>query len=213
MKKNRFNYRDFYLKYSMEGEIKIGTGLVKVHDIFDELPKFMNQADCLFIDPPCNEGNLKSFYTKADLEKRESIVKFNNRLFELIEKINPKHLFIETFKSNNETIFNRLNEIYGTNIKEFESYYYGNRENKCWILYAYLEDDNNFEIPITDEEKAIEFICKTLEFDCIGDLCIGKGLVGFYANKYGKKFVGTELNKKRLACLIEHISVNKIIVR
>ena len=41
-----FNYRDFYLKYDMTGEIKIGTGIVKVHDIFDELPLFMKQADC-----------------------------------------------------------------------------------------------------------------------------------------------------------------------
>ncbi|MFT4061070.1 MAG: hypothetical protein QM642_01790 [Edaphocola sp.] len=208
----KFEYRNFYEKYDMLGEIKIGTGIVKVHDIFDELPEFMKQADCLFIDPPCNDSNLKSFYTKADLAKRDSIIAFNNRLFELIDEINPKHLFIETFKSNNETIFNRLNERYGTNIKEFVSYYYGNEKNKCYILHASLEE-NDFEIPFMDEEKAIEYVCKNLDFDCIGDLCMGKGLVGFYANKYGKKFVGTELNKKRLACLLEHIYIGKIIVR
>lgn len=197
----------------MTGEISIGTGTVKVHDIFEPLPKFMKQADCLFIDPPCSEGNFKSFYTKADKTVRMNINYFNGRLFELIDEINPKHLFIETFKSNNETIFNRLNERYGTNIKEFQSYYYGNKNNQCSIFYAYLEDENTFEIPLIDEEKAIEYICKNVDFNCIGDLCIGKGLVGFYANKYGKKFVGTELNEKRLACLIEHINLNKIIVR
>lgn len=209
---NKYNYRGFYEKYNMEGEIKIGTGIIKVHDIFDELPQFMKQADCLFIDPPCNEGNLKSFYTKADLTKRDSINKFNERLFNLIDEINPKHLFIETFKSNNETIFNRLSERYGTNIKEFISYYYGNITNKCYILYASLEE-SKLEIPFYDEEKVIEYICENLDFNCIGDLCMGKGLVGFYANKKKKKFVGTELNKKRLACLIEHINVGKIIVR
>ena len=97
---SKFEYRGFYQKYDMTNEINIGTGIVKVHDIFDELPNFMLKADCLFIDPPCNEGNLKSFYTKADLEKRESIVKFNKRLFDLIDKINPKHLFIEVFIKN-----------------------------------------------------------------------------------------------------------------
>lgn len=197
----------------MSGEIKIGTGIVKVNDIFEPLPEFMKQADCLFVDPPCSEGNYKSFYTKAEKNVRMNVNLFNGRLFELIDEINPKHLFIETFKSNNETIFNRLNERYGTNIKEFQSYYYGNKNNKCSIFYAYLDDENSFEIPYIDEEKAIEYICKTLDFNCIGDLCIGKGLVGFYANKYNKKFVGTELNEKRLACLIEHINVNKIIVR
>lgn len=196
----------------MEGEIHIGKGIVKVHDIFDELPKFMLQADCLFVDPPCNEGNLKSFYTKADLEKRNSIAKFNNRLFELIDEINPKHLFIEVFKSNFDEIFSKLNERYGTDMTVFESHYYGKSTNKCWIFYASTEDIA-FEIPLMDEEKAIEYISKNLNFKCIGDLCMGKGLVGFYANKHNKNFVGTELNKKRLACLIEHINQGKIIVR
>lgn len=209
---SKFEYKGFYQNYNMSNEIKIGSGIVKVHDIFDELPEFMKQADCLFIDPPCNEGNLKSFYTKADLEKRNSILKFNNRLFELIDIVKPKHLFIEVFKSNFDEIFVRLNERYGTNINVFETYYYGNSKNKCWIFYASVEDIN-FEIPLMDEEKVIEHICKNLEFDCIGDFCMGKGLVGFYANKYGKRFVGTELNKKRLACLLEHINKNKIIVR
>jgi hypothetical protein len=196
----------------MSGVIEIGTGKIKVHDIFDELPNFMEQADCIFVDPPCSDGNLKSFYTKADLEKRDSILKFNNRLFDLIDKINPKHLFVEVFKSNFDEIFRKINERYGTDMVVFESHYYGNTKNKCWIIYASLEEVK-FKIPLMDEEKVIEYICKNLEFDCIGDLCMGKGLVGFYANKYGKKFAGTELNKKRLACLIEHISQNKIIVR
>lgn len=209
---SKFNYRGFYEKYNMNGEINIGTGTVMIHDIFNKLPEFMKKADCLFIDPPCNNGNLKSFYTKADLVKKNSIDEFNDRLFELINEINPKHLFIETFKSNNETIFNRLNERYGTHIKEFPSYYYGNSKNKCYILYACLEK-SEFKIPFIDEEKAIEYVCKNLDFNCIGDLCMGKGLVGFYANKYKKSFVGTELNKKRLACLIEHINKKKIIVR
>ena len=209
---SKFEYRGFYQKYDMTNEINIGTGIVKVHDIFDELPDFILKADCLFIDPPCNEGNLKSFYTKADLEKRETIFKFNKRLFELIDEINPKHLFIEVFKSNFDEIFVKLNERYGTDMTVFESYYYGKSSNKCWIFYASLEDIS-FDIPLMDEEKVIEHICQNLDFDCIGDLCMGKGLVGFYANKYGKKFVGTELNKKRLACLIEHINQGKIIVR
>lgn len=213
MLKKKFNYGNFHLKYDMTGEIAVGTGIVKVHDIFEPLPEFMKQADCLFIDPPCSEGNFKSFYTKAEKSVRMNINFFNGRLFELIDEINPKHLFIETFKSNNETIFNRLSERYGTSIKEFPSFYYGNKNNKCWILYAFSGEESDFEITYIDEEKAIEHVCKNLDFDCIGDLCMGKGLVGFYANKYNKKFVGTELNEKRLACLIEHINIGKIIIR
>ena len=35
-------------------------------------------------------------------------------------------------------------------------------------------------------------------------------LPGYYANKYGKRFVGTELNPKRLAVLIERINSGKL---
>ena len=212
MYKKNFNYRDFHLKYDMSSEINIGTGIVKVNDIFDEMPVFMKQADCLFIDPPCSNGNYKSFYTKAEKSIRENINLFNQRLFDLIAEINPEQVFLETFKSNKETI-SRMLLINGYIVKEFPSYYYGNKNNKCWILHGCKTENNNFDIPYVDEEKVIEHICKTLDFECIGDLCMGKGLVGFYANKYNKRFVGTELNEKRLACLIEHINVNRIIVR
>ena len=38
---------------------------------------------------------------------------------------------------------------------------------------------------------------------------MGQGLVGWYANQAGKRFVGTELNPKRLAVLVESIETNK----
>ncbi len=38
---------------------------------------------------------------------------------------------------------------------------------------------------------------------------MGQGLVGWYANQAGKPFVGTELNSKRLAILVESIETNK----
>lgn len=195
----------------MSGEIKIGTGTVKVHDIFEPLPEFIKKADCLFIDPPCSEGNFKSFYTKADKAVRMNINFFNGRLFELIDEINPKRVYIEVFKSNKDIVEKYLN-IRFENVIVHPSYYYSKQSNICWILEAFC-DGISYDIPYLDEEKAIEYICKNVDFNCIGDLCMGKGLVGFYANKYGKKFVGTELNEKRLACLIEHINVNKIIVR
>ena len=53
---------------------------------------------------------------------------------------------------------------------------------------------------------AIMWVCKNEEYDCMGDLCIGQGLVGVNAYKNGKRFVGTELNHKRLAVLLDRIS-------
>lgn len=40
----KWEYGEFYKKYNMEGEISVGTGTVKVHDIFNPLPDFMKKA-------------------------------------------------------------------------------------------------------------------------------------------------------------------------
>jgi uncharacterized protein (DUF2344 family) len=46
---------------------------------------------------------------------------------------------------------------------------------------------------------------KNEEYNVIGDLCMGRGLVGLNAYRNGKRFVGTELNHKRLSVLIEKV--------
>lgn len=204
------NYHDIYKKYDMAGKIHIGTGIVKVHDIFDPIPAFMKQADVIFSDPPCNDINLSTFYNKAELEKRtDDFADFRNRLFEVIEEINPKYLFLEVFKSNKEAFLGYCKEHY-KNVKICNSWYYSNPDNKCYIIVASNEELPNIDLDNIDEAKAIRKICKELEFECIADPCMGKGLVGYWANKHGKKFVGTELNYKRLACLIDRINNGKL---
>lgn len=208
MSKKNFNYGNFHLVHNMSGEIQIGTGLVKVHSIFSGVPDFMKEADCMFIDPPCNKGNLKSFYTKAEKQLEDSYEAFNTALFETINQINPKRVFIEVFKSNKEIIENYLN-IRFEKVSTTQSYYYHDKAKVCWIVQA-SNDGIIYNIPYLDEQYVIEHICNEIDFNCIADPCMGRGLVGFYANKYNKKFVGTELNEKRLAVLIERINKGKI---
>ena len=83
--KNDWKYGDYCQKYDMCGEIKIGTGVVKAHDIFESLPQFMKKADVVFSDPPCSRGNLTSFYTKAE-KKNKHINDFNYFTF-IYEKL------------------------------------------------------------------------------------------------------------------------------
>ena len=85
--------------------------------------------------------------------------------------------------------------------------YYNRPQNKCWILHCTNTEGVGRikEIDGIDEEKAIKWICKNFPYNCIGDLCMGKGLVGRYAFYSEKQFVGMELNEKRLAVLVDHI--------
>lgn len=206
-----WEYGEVYKKYDMSGIINIGTGTVKVHDIFNPLPDYMKNADVIFSDPPCSEGNLKTFYTKADLEKLKFFEDFQKRFFECVDEIKPKTLFLEVFANNKNSFYNECLKRF-KQVIVLDSYYYHNKKNKCWVYYCCDEIDPKIVELLNnrDEQKIIELICKNYNFECIGDLCMGRGLVGYYANKYNRKFVGTELNQKRLAVLIDRINKGKL---
>lgn len=206
-----WEYGEVYKKYDMSGIINIGTGIVKVHDIFNPLPDYMKNADVIFSDPPCSEGNLKTFYTKADLEKLKFFEDFQKRFFECVDEIKPKALFLEVFANNKNSFYNECLKRF-KQVIVLDSYYYHNKKNKCWVYYCCDEIDPKIVELLNnrDEQKIIELICKNYNFECIGDLCMGRGLVGYYANKYNRKFVGTELNQKRLAVLIDRINNGKL---
>lgn len=209
--KNKWDYGSYFENYDMSKEIEIGTGIIKAHDIFNPLPEFMKQADVIFCDPPCSQSNIRSFYTKADLLLSSNYERFVVRLFDCIREINPKIVFFEVFQSNKDRFIAEIKDIY-PKVKVYDSFYYNNRKNKCWIIQGSYED---FDLGVDDinEDKYIEEICKNVDYECIGDLCMGMGLVGWYSNKHNKRFVGTELNQKRLAVLIESIKTDKKIMK
>lgn len=203
---SNWEYKGIYKNYNMEGTICLpNNSKLQVCDLIDTMPDFMREADTLFIDPPCSQGNLTSFYTKNDDITTRSFDIFYRRLFECINEISPKHLFLEIFSSNYNIFLEECNNIY-QNIVIYDSFYYNKKSNKCWIFHCSnspiqkIEDMNNI-----DEEKVIRYICNYHSYNCIGDLCMGTGLVGKYAFLNRKKFVGIELNKKRLALLVEFI--------
>lgn len=207
-----WEYKGIYKGYDMDGIIELPYGSkVKVCDWLLEMPEFMKEADTLFIDPPWNKGNANSFYTKADKEHVVfDFVKFSKSLFSRIDEVRPKTLFIEMGKEYLSWYIEECKRRYKY-ITFYNSMYYKKKENKCYIVHA----TNNYkarrhnELEDIDEAAIIAWICKNHPYHCIGDLCMGRGLVGKHAFLNNKKFVGIELNKKRLAILVDFIK-NKI---
>ena len=199
----RWDYGGAYLRHDMSGEIHLPGGIVQVHDIFNPLPPFMRLADCLFCDPPCSKGNLNSFYTKADLVGlHDSYEPFGGRLMDVIEEIDPKQVFIEVFAANKDL----LEALLGRHFKHLHIYrtsYYHRPKNRCWIINASNEPLSIHPFEGMDEEDVIFAIPERVPFACIADPCMGRGLVGKAALRAGRRFVGTELNPKRLACLVD----------
>lgn len=208
MVNKKYNHGNLYLKYNMDGDIKIGTGIVKVHDIFNPLPHFMLEADVVFSDPPYNQSALSGYYSKADMEKKQKFSDFFNIFMQRVREIDPKILILEIGAPQEQMYLDALSD-YKNVISKEELYY---NRGQCKILVASNETIPDFLLNLPegiDEEKIIEMICKELDYKCIADLCMGTGLVGFYSNKYGKSFAGTELNKKRLAVLLERITTGE----
>ena len=86
----------------------------------------------------------------------------------------------------------------------YNSTYYRDNNRLCYVIRG----SNNAKKPSLDgmdEEDIIKWVCKNEDYSCIGDLCMGQGLVGVNAYKNGKRFVGTEANHKRLSVLVEKL--------
>lgn len=205
-----WNYGDAYLRNPISEDqyaVFDDGSTVKVHDIFDRLPGFMLTADLIFVDPPWNLGNINSFYTKADrTDYIDSFKTFYQRLFACIGKIRPNVCYVEVGKEYLSEFIHEMKHIF-KHVTFYNSSYYHKKENMCYIIRGSAKR-KKLPLDYMDEEDIIEWVCKNEDYTYIGDLCMGRGLVGINAHKYGKKFLGTELNHKRLSVLLEKVSKN-----
>lgn len=204
---SKWNYGDAYLRHPI-GDNQLAVfedgSILKVHNIFDQLPEFMLAADLIFVDPPWNLGNLNSFYTKAERDDyQDNFTVFYRRVFECIAQISPKTCYVEVGKEYLCGFMQEMKNLY-KHVTFYNSSYYHKKENICYVIRGGAKK-KKLPLDYMDEENIIEWICENEDYSCIGDLCMGLGLVGINAHKNGKSFVGTELNHKRLSVLLEKL--------
>jgi len=203
---SNWDYGGAFLRHPIQdGVVRFEDGsIVKVHNIFEPLPTFMREADLIFVDPPWNLGNLNSFYTKADrTDYQTDFAVFYRRLFECIAEIGPETCYIEVGKEHLGEFLIETKKLF-RHVTFYNSTYYHRKTNLCYVIRG-SRNRTKPQLDGMDEEDIIAWICANEDFSCIGDLCMGKGLVGLYAHENGKRFVGTELNHKRLAVLVEKL--------
>ena len=206
MPSDRWNYGGAYERHPIDGcRVDFADGsTVQPRNLFAALPDFMRQADLLFIDPPWNVGNINSFYTKAGRDDhQESFAPFMARLFDCIAMIKPRTCYIEIGKEHLADVIIEMRKLF-KNVTFYNSTYYHKPENLCYVVRGAAKRK---KLPLDgmDEETIIEWVCANEDFNCIGDLCMGRGLVGLNAHANGRRFVGTELNHKRLAVMVEKL--------
>lgn len=205
---SKWNYGDAYLRHPAgSGPIVFNDGsIIKVHNIFDHLPEFMKRADLIFVDPPWNLGNLNTFYTKAErMDYQTDFERFYKRLFCCVGEISPETCYIEVGKEYLAEFIAEMKQLFRS-VTFYNSSYYHRKENICYVIRG-ARSRKKLPLDYMDEEDIIKWICENEDYTCIGDLCMGRGLVGLHAYRNGKRFVGTELNHKRLSVLIEKLSL------
>lgn len=209
----KWSYGDAYVTNPIqEGELAVWEdgSTVAVNNLYNPLPDFMKQADVIFVDPPWNLGNLKSFYTKADRDDYPlEYDGFYDRLFQCIAEIKPKTCYIEIGKEYLADFIMMMRKMYKY-VTFYNSSYYHNKKNKCYVIRG-SHKAKKPDLDYMDEEDIIKWVCENEDYTCIGDLCMGRGLVGQYASGAGRKFVGGELNPKRLSVLLSRVDGYTII--
>jgi len=203
----KWKYGNAWEHFPMEeGEVwSVGklNSKVAVHNIFNDLPSFMNDADMLFIDPPWNKGNVNSFYTKAGRNDHiEDFSIFEEVLFQRLREISPNICYLEVGFQAVDKWCGLLSELYQT-VQRWEVTYY--KRNKCFILRGCNDNALDFNYTGMDEEKVYYKSAEIENCLTIGDFCMGLGLAGLAASKANKRFVGVELNKRRLANLLQKL--------
>ena len=175
---------------------------VGVHNIFTPLPAWFH-CDLLFVDPPWNQGNVNSFYTKAGRSDYiANFADFEAALFARIADVAPRVCYLEAGKQAVARWMDTLAAMYPV-VQCFATTYY--RRHPCHILRAsHAPTLHNYSG--MDEEAVIYAVGRDEQCSVMGDFCMGRGLVGLSAYRAGKPFVGTELNKRRLAVLLQRLA-------
>ena len=116
MKQSGLRYDGSIDRYPItEGEVYcLGNGSkITIADITLELPKFLKQADCVFIDPAGSKGVLKAYYTKAEKTcPVDNFDEFVAHIKRCIEQINPDRLFVECFFRNKKQLVPMVESLF-----------------------------------------------------------------------------------------------------
>lgn len=203
----KYLYGDSWEKYPIQdgeswADNKAGS-LVTVCDITKEIPAHMMAVDMIYSDPPWSIGNVNSFYSKAGVDYyQHGFKEFSAAFFSRIAEIAPSVCYLEIGKQHLSLFQMKLSELYPV-IQTWNILYY--KKNPCFLLRG-GSTPQDYDFTGLDDTKTPEAAIRAENPLCVADLCTGQGLTAVSAYRLGKRFVGTELNRRRLAVAIERVN-------
>jgi len=208
-----WRYGDAFEQYPVEEDVPIEVnghhmmcGSITDLNIRQWLTGF--NIDYAYVDPPWNQGNISSFYTKAGMEDRPEFWNFIDHLISVLKNVRYD-CFIEMGDEHIEAFKTSIEQSGGRVINDWRIYYYKTRPCRLvqatWNESKVLLEDS--EIVDQDDEKTPMIVLSKLpEPSVILDACTGLGLTATTAHELGHRFVGVELNPRRLAHAVKGVS-------
>lgn len=210
-----WDYGNAWDKYPIQsGEVwNAGDNKVACGDLYNPqtLQGLMQgqQVDMLYVDPPWNLGNIKSFYTKAQIEyDQQPFFDFLKIMLEQTKQVVRKSFYIEMGNQYIEHLEQMAKEAGIIHVKTYKITYY--RTKPTNLFYG-----------VTDQSYAIEGDCTGMDDlntpdwamakdnpTSVLDVCGGLGLTARTAHKRGIQSFILELNKKRIANLLKYYDEN-----
>lgn len=212
-------YGDSWEKFPInDGEVwQAGKNVLSVRDLtnLDNLDFFGQfQFDMSYIDPPWNTGNINSFYKKAGFPEKKEFEIFIEKLLNLVKQYSPKLNYLEMGSQNLDFVKHLIISLNGIVANVWKITYY--QKHPCFLIrYTFgIPSIIDFDFTGIDDDYTPRFAMQfEKDVNTILDLCTGRGLTGRTAHSMGKTFFGTELNKRRLACLLDFYSQQGLTVK
>ena len=202
-------YGNAHEEFPIEKDWAIGENRFRVGDIMNEedfIWATSQGPDYVYVDPPWNQSNIGSFYTKAGKQKQgPKFHGFINRLIQFLKCV-KYDCFVE-MGSQNIDEFTALSESAGFTIANiWETTYYRTRPARLVQMSLSQPTVEGLELTGMWDKYIPWQVCEKLPANSlVMDVCTGKGLTALASVSAGHRFAGLELNPRRLAHAVQRV--------
>lgn len=171
------------------------------------LNKHVVSPQMTYVDPPWTPSLLTGFRTKAGLPRGKP---FSDFLDNLIRAISPTSgdCYIEMGKQHVDSLRQKVEDSGGVIEADFPiTYYKKNPARLLRVSFGYPRNASFAFDNMDDADTPAKAVREsTVPMEWVFDPCTGKGLTAVAAATQGRRFIGMELNPRRMAVAIDAVS-------
>ncbi len=186
------------------GHHVLGCADLETGQVAKFVGEYGRHPEIAYVDPPWNQGNARSFRTKAAVSRAVDFDLFLASLVDAVSQVD--HIYVEMGHQNHAALAETVQAYGGTVIGFWDIFYY--RTKPCVLLGCDFSDgkrpwpDGDYN-GLDDEDTPDEILSRYASGLTVFDPCMGRGLTALAAHAHGQRFIGTELHPRRMAVTIK----------